>query len=196
MNIGGLLGGLIIGVWGGTRPRIHTIMVGIMTAGIAFAAFGLVRSPIAMGTAVFIMMIPLPMANALFMSIIQAKVAPDIQGRVFAALTQVSMLLMPISYLITGPLVDQVIAPQLGLPVWERYAPLFGTDAGAPSAVVIVVSSLLVAVLSLAVYSLPAIRHMEASMPDYVTEPDAGERPSDVDVDVKPGGKLSSPAVA
>jgi hypothetical protein len=177
MNIGGLIGGLIIGVWGGTRPRIHTIMVAIITTGIAVTAFGLVRSPVAMGTALFIMMLPLPMANALFMSIIQVKVAPDIQGRVFAIITQVSMVLMPISYLISGPLVDQVIAPQLSQPVWERFAPIFGTDAGSPSAVMIVIAGALVTVISILAYATPALRRMEASLPDYIVtnEPDPSE---------------------
>lgn len=172
MNIGGLLGGVIIGVWGGTRPRIHTIMLGIVISGVALSIFGLMRLPVGMTAALFVVMMPLPMANALFMSIMQTKVAPDIQGRVFAALSQVSMILMPISYLIVGPLVDQVITPQLNQPGWAQLAPVFGTDAGSPSAVVIVIGGALVALLSLAVYALPAVRRMEATLPDYVTDPD------------------------
>jgi MFS transporter, DHA3 family, macrolide efflux protein len=172
MNAGGLLGGIIISVWGGTRPRIHTIMIGIAIAGLAFATFGLVRSPVAMGAALFILMMPLPMANALFMSIMQSKVAPDIQGRVFAVLTQVSMVLTPVSYLITGPLVDQVITPQLTQPAWQGIAPIFGTDAGAPSAVVIVICGTFVALISLAAYALPAIRRMESTLPEYVVDDD------------------------
>lgn len=182
MNIGGLVGGLMISVWGGTRPRIHTIMVGIITTGVAITAFGLLRSPVAMGVALFVMMLPLPMANALFMSIIQVKVAPDIQGRVFAILTQIAMILMPISYLMAGPLVDQVIAPQLSQPVWERYAPIFGTDAGSPSAVVIVIAGVLVTLISIIAYATPALRRMEATLPDYVASAEpASSQPAPVE---------------
>lgn len=188
MNIGGLVGGIIIGVWGGTRPRMHTIMPGIVIAGIALMVFGLMRLPAGMSAALFFGMMPLPMANALFMSIMQAKVAPDIQGRVFAALSQVSMILMPLSYLMVGPLVDRVITPQLSQPGWTPLAPVFGTDAGAPSAVVIVVCGALVALLSLAVYALPAVRRMEATLPDYVTDPEAADDQADDQADAVTGG--------
>ena len=107
------------------------------------------------------------MVNASFMSMMQAKTPPDVQGRIFAALGQVSMFLMPISYLLSGPLADHVFEPAVGGAGWDTVAPLMGTQAGAGMGLMMFLAGTGIALVTLAVYALPAIRNLESSMPDY-----------------------------
>ncbi len=171
LDLGAIIGGVIIGVWGGTRPRIHTILPGVIIGGVFLAVIGLAQSPVVMAAAMFLMMLPLPMSNAVSMSLIQAKVPPDIQGRVFAALGQMSMVLIPLSYLLIGPLADQVVEPAVGKTGWESVAPLVGSSTGSGYALLILIAGVIVAVSSALVYAIPRIRRMEYELPDYVAQP-------------------------
>jgi MFS transporter, DHA3 family, macrolide efflux protein len=170
MNVGALLGGIAIGVWGGTRPRMHTMMPAMMISAASLAFIGTAQSATALGIGLFLLMLPLPAVNALFFSMMQAKVAPDIQGRVFAVLGQVSMLLTPLSYLVIGPLADRVFEPAVGQPGWEAFAPLVGNTAGAGFGLIMLVAGAIVFVTSVVVYAIPATRKLESNLPDYVVE--------------------------
>lgn len=170
MNIGGLAGGIIIGVWGGTRPRIHTVMVGIIAGGVMLAIFGTSQTPLALTVSLFLMMLPMPMVNAPIMSMLQAKVPPDVQGRVFAVLGQLSTFLMPISMLIVAPLADQVFEPAVGTPEWAAVAPLVGTGSGAGIGLIYVIAGVLMAATTALMYAWPYIRRLEADLPDYVPQ--------------------------
>lgn len=177
MSAGSIVGGVIMSAWGGTRPRIHTIMPGIAVAGACLALYGLGRSPLALGATLFLLMLPLPMVNAAFMSIMQAKVPPDLQGRVFAAMSQISIGLMPIALALVGPLADRVFEPAVGGPGWELVAPLVGSEPGAGMGLMLLVAGSLIALLTVVVYSRRSVRQMEATLPDYVAVAQGAEPP-------------------
>ncbi len=167
MSAGAILGGVIMSIWGGTRPRVHTILPGIAIVGVMFALFGITRAPVLMGLVLFGLMIPLPMINAAFDSVLQVKTPPDVQGRVFAAVTQLAMLLSPVAYLLAGPLADHVFEPAINRPIWDVVAPLVGRQAGAGMGLMAVFAGLIIAVIGMAFYALPVLRRMEATLPDY-----------------------------
>lgn len=167
MSVGAILGGVVMGIWGGTRPRIHTIMPGIIVVGFAMGFYGVGRSSFALGAALFIMMVPLPMINASFSSIMQVKIPPDIQGRVFAVLGQISMMLAPLALVIAGPLADKVFEPAVGRDGWEIFAPLVGSEAGAGMGLIMLICGVITVLVSIVAYGSPMVRHMEAALPDY-----------------------------
>lgn len=175
-NLSGIAGAVVMGAWGGTRPRIHTIMPGIIIGSSFMALVGMSQSPLILAVTLFCFMFPLPSVNASFTSLLQAKVPPDIQGRVFALFGQLAMLLMPLSYLIVGPLADNVFEPAIGQPGWEIIAPLVGSEAGAGMGMIFFLAGTLTALISLVVYAVPATRHMEAGLVDY--EPITTEQPA------------------
>ncbi len=170
MNLGAIVGGVIMSAWGGTRPRIYTIMGGIIVSSLGLAAYGLSRSPWALGAALFVLMFPMAFVNAAFMSILQIKIPPDLQGRVFAVVMQLAMLLSPIAFLLVGPLADQVFEPAVDRPGWERIAPLVGNQPGAGMGLIMLLGGVVIGVLSLAMVALRAVRHMETDLPDYKVE--------------------------
>jgi DHA3 family macrolide efflux protein-like MFS transporter len=170
MSLGALAGASMMAVWGGTRPRIHTLLPGMLIAGLMLVLYGIVRTPLLLGIVLFLVLLPLPITNAVFKSIMQVKTPPDMQGRVFAIVFQLAFLATPISFLITGPLVDKLIEPAVGGPGWHIVEPLVGSQSGAGMGLVIAAAGVLIIVITLSIYALPAIRKLEADLPDYKPE--------------------------
>ena len=169
-SFGAIAGGIIIGIWGGTKPRIHTIMPGIIVSAVFLVLVGVSQTTILLGVTLFMLEFPPPMINAVAMSLLQAKVAPDVQGRVFAALGQMATVLIPVAYLVVGPLADNVFEPAVGAPGWERVAPLVGSTTGSGMGLMMVIAGGVLLITTVAVYAVPRIRHMEAELPDYVAQ--------------------------
>jgi MFS family permease len=169
-NIGAIAGAVTLGVWGGTRKRMNTILPGILIAGILIGASGMAQNAIVMGILMFAFMYPLPMVNGLFMSMMQAKVAPDMQGRVFAVVGQFSTLLMPLSFLLVGPLADNVFSPAVGTEGWSTFAPFVGTDAGSGYGLMMVIVGIIGTGITLIAWAIPQIRNLESLLPDYVAD--------------------------
>lgn len=170
-SVGGIAGGIIIGVWGGTRPRMKMIVWGLASLGLSLTAYGISRSPLTLGLSMFLFILPLPIINAGAMSIFQAKIPPDLQGRVFAALQQMSILISPIAFLIAGPLADFVFEPAVNTSGWRLFAPLLGDKAGSGMGLLIVVCGILLTINGIILFYVRQIRDLEAILPDYENSP-------------------------
>jgi hypothetical protein len=86
---------------------------------------------------------------------------------VFAAYLQAANILAPIAYLVAGPLADRVFEPARRLPAWQGVGWLVGSGPGAGMGLMFVVAGLAGLALSLAAYATPAVRRMEADLPDH-----------------------------
>jgi MFS family permease len=167
MNLGALAGAALIAAWGGTRPRIHTIFPSMLVTGLMFLVYGMARTPWVLGAALFILMIPLPLSQALIVSILQLKTPPDMQGRIFAVVRQLGFLGATASFLLVGPLVDRVLEPAVGGPGWAWAKPIVGSQPGAGMGLLLVLTGLIILGVTCAVYASPAVRRLEAALPDY-----------------------------
>lgn len=170
-NAGMLIGGIIISIWGGTRPRIHTIMPSLIVMGIFITIMGMTRTTTSLAIIAFVALLPNAFGNVLFMSMMQSKVAPDVQGRVFAVIGQLAMLMTPIALLMAGSLADNVFEPLVNQPIWANFAPFFGSEAGAGMGMMIAIVGMIVALEGILMYAHPAVRHMETILPDYEAHP-------------------------
>lgn len=110
MGIGVIMGGLSLGVWGGFRRRIHTSLFGVIGMGISILLVGLAPdwafAPVV--GLVGVMGLMMSFANGPLMAIMQATIAPSMQGRVFTLLTSGSTLMMPLGLIAGGPLADAI----------------------------------------------------------------------------------------
>jgi DHA3 family macrolide efflux protein-like MFS transporter len=167
LNFGALAGAVAMAVWGGTRPRIHTVMLAAIMVGAFLALAGVSRGALSIGASLFMLMFAIPFIEAASMSIFQAKTAPDLQGRVFAAVGQITALLRPAAYLVVGPLADRVFEPARRTPLWRHVAWLVGAGQGAGIGLMFVIAGTLALFLGLAFYGIPAIRWMETNLPDH-----------------------------
>ncbi len=109
-GVGMLAGGLLLSVWGGFRRRVYTSLSAMVVGGLAIAAVGLVPSggfPLALA-ALFLAGAMNPLINGPLFAILQATVAPDMQGRIFTLVNALAMAMMPLSLALAGPVSDVV----------------------------------------------------------------------------------------
>lgn len=190
-SFGLIAGGLSTTLLPSKFSRVRVSMMGMVVAGVGLAVFGTVRTPIALVLVGFVMALPYKMFNALFMSILQAKIPPDMQGRVFSLLTQVATFAMPITYIVTGPLIDEILEPAVGGSGWSVFAPLLGSEAGAGIGLYMLFCGSLLAIGSLVVYAVPSVRNLERELPDYLPEAESETVP---DQPITEGVPIAEPA--
>ena len=106
--IGMLLGGLAIGAWGGFKNRVKTMLTGLAAFGLFTLGFGLTQELWIYLILMAIVGLTMPLVNSPMMSMIQEKVEPDKQGRVFSLMQILFTSLMPLSMLFFGPMADIV----------------------------------------------------------------------------------------
>jgi DHA3 family macrolide efflux protein-like MFS transporter len=114
-GIGIIIGGLVLGAWGGFKKRILTCMVGIIGMGVGILVFGLLPQKwffVALG-GIFLLGAMQVLANGPLHAILQAAVDPNMQGRVFSLLGAGASAMSPLSLLIAGPVSDW-----LGVRTW------------------------------------------------------------------------------
>ncbi|MBI5053655.1 MAG: hypothetical protein HZB52_10370, partial [Chloroflexi bacterium] len=153
MSGGAFVGAMLISIWGGTRPRMHTILIGFLITGAMFFVYGVARTPLWLALSIFILMIPLPISNAVSISIFQLKTPPNMQGRLFSIFSQLALLASTSSFLFTALLVDNVIQPE---------AQISGIGT-----LLIVTGAIILLVTIIAYFSNP-IRQLEKLLPDYI----------------------------
>jgi len=166
---GAIAGALAMAAWGGTRPRIHTVMASTLLAGVGISLTGLARSAVPLAASLFLLTFVIPFANAALSSIFQGRVAPGLQGRVFAAMGQLGALLAPLASLTAGPLADRVFEPAVARPGWRAVAWAVGAAPGAGIGLMYVIAGLWMVGLTAAFYASPAVRRVEAAPPDHPT---------------------------
>lgn len=112
---GMLVGGLVLGVWGGFKNRVLSLAASILLMGVSLIVSGLL--PVK-GFAVFVLCSTLMGFSAPFYSgvqtaLFQEKISPEYLGRVFALLGSVVSVAMPL-----GLVLSALFADTLGVNRW------------------------------------------------------------------------------
>jgi DHA3 family macrolide efflux protein-like MFS transporter len=166
-SLGAFAGASLIAVWGGTRPRMNTLILGSLLTGVMFLFFGVLRTPLPIAVSLFLLFMNLPIIQTMYISILQAKTPPDLQGRIFAFNDQLGFIGSTTSFALTGYLVDKVINPFVGTQAWAMFQPIVGNNAGAGIGLVEVVTGFIILAATIAVYASIHIRELEVRLPDY-----------------------------
>jgi DHA3 family macrolide efflux protein-like MFS transporter len=108
-SVGILLGGLILGIWGGFKRKIVTAQSGLIVMGLLAIAIGLLPSNMFwLGMIVNLLFgLAQPIVNGSYGATLQAVIAPEMQGRVFSFIFSAAMLVSPIALMISGPFADR-----------------------------------------------------------------------------------------
>lgn len=167
--IGGVIGGVVMSAWGGFKRRVHGVLLGWIVAGIGMAIAGLQGGLPVWITGMVCMALVNALINGSNQAIWQLKVAPDVQGRVFAARRIIAQFSSPVSPLIAGTLADFVMEPQLraagGLAT--AFGWLVGSGPGAGMGLLIMFCGLCGTLAGSAGYFIPAIVNAETILPDH-----------------------------
>jgi len=124
------------------------------------AALGLIQSAM------------LAFAGSSIRTIWQAKIPPQLLGRVFSTLATVAGLLMLTTMLAGGPLADRIFEPAMQSSPWLRnvVGNLVGTGPGSGIGLMILIGGAVAALICAGSLLLKPIRHIETSIPDYEEE--------------------------
>jgi len=167
--LGGLAGGLMLTVWGGPRRKVDGVLMGIMVSSLFMSVFGLGREMYVWSLASFMGMFLIPVANGSSQAIWQAKVEPDLQGRVFSARLLIAQVSGPVSMLLGGLLADYVFEPAMmpGGSLASLFSGLVGIGPGAGMSLIFVITGILGVIVGLAGYAINSVRNVESTLPDH-----------------------------
>jgi predicted MFS family arabinose efflux permease len=176
-GVGGLVGGLVLSVWGGTKRKVHGVLLGMAFSSASTILLGIGQSLPIWIVGAFLTMFFLPFINGSNQAIWQAKIPPDVQGRVFSVRRWIAQITAPVAMFAAGPIADLWLEPamQPGGSLANIFGGIIGTGPGAGMALMFVFSGLLGIIVGLGGYLFPAIRNAETILPDAVIEEETQE---------------------
>lgn len=169
VGLGMLAGGIVSSVWAGPKRRITAVFTYIGLALLGMLLAGLRPDAFFVGIGLFWLMFFVPLASSASHAVFQSKVAPDVQGRVFSIRGMIARSVMPVSYLLAGPLADQVFGPLMDVNgAWANsfLGSLLDTGAGRGIGLMFVLSAILAIVVTGLSFANPHIRNIEDELPD------------------------------
>lgn len=170
-GMGMLVGSLAVSTLGAPKKRVKTLLGVIWITAIGLGLAGLRDSIVMMSAGFFIMMITIPFASASSQAIFQVKVPASMQGRVFAIRTVFSRLMLPLAFLISGPLADKIFEPMMmdgGRLAQSFIGQVIGVGPGRGIGLMYVIG--MVGTMLAIVFTLanPRVRNVETELPDVV----------------------------
>jgi DHA3 family macrolide efflux protein-like MFS transporter len=171
-GVGMLAGSLAMSVWGGPKRRIYGLIIARLLAGGFIALGGVRQSAVLFGVAAFGFFFTLPFDSSSVRAIIQAKVSPDVQGRIFALIAMIADIVLLITYPAAGPLADYVFEPLLSVKgvLASSVGRLIGIGPGRGIGLIFVLSGLILAASAIGGYLYPRLRWVEDELPDIATD--------------------------
>ncbi|MEJ2406194.1 MAG: MFS transporter [Candidatus Thiodiazotropha sp.] len=173
-GIGMLIGSLVMSVWGGPSHLMKAVFGLMLICGICTFTAGLQASVLLIACSAFVFFFCVPIINGCSQVILQRKVAPALQGRVFALEGAIGSASLPLAYVIAGPLADHVFEPFMisDSPIANSFGHIIGTGPGRGIALLFIVTGALTIVLTLLARRYPRLRCIESELPDNI--PDEG----------------------
>lgn len=146
---GMVLGGFILGLWGGFKKRTNTIFVSILLMGAALMVSGLLPPGgfVVFAVYCFAMGFSAPFYSAVQTALFQQRIEPQYMGRVFSLTGSIMSLVMPLGLVVSGLLADSI-----GVPTW------------------FLISGVLIAGIAVLVPALRPIRQLDAAAGEDVSQ--------------------------
>ena len=101
-----LLGGILLGTWGGFKNRNKTLIMGIILYSIFAILLGISTQFWIFAIVMFFVSFSIPIIQTTTMTILQENVKLEMQGRIFSLLNAIFSGIMPLGMLLFGVLAD------------------------------------------------------------------------------------------
>ena len=169
---GMLVGSLAMSIWGGPKRRIYGVLNFELLSGVCFMLIGLRPAFWSVMLGVFGAHATIAIIYGSNQAIWQSKVAPGVQGRVFATQQMIARAATPLAFLLAGPLAERFFEPLLTAsgPLVAGVGGIIGTGAGRGIGLLFILMGVAKIVVSLGAYLNPSIRYVEDELPDVVVE--------------------------
>ena len=173
LSVGGagmVLGGLLMATWGPSRRLVKLNLGFLLLSGVGIVLVGLRPSPALIAAGLFVFYFSFAVAGAASSALFQRKVAPEVQGRVFATTQMLGFVGEPFAYLLVGPLAEFVFGPLLmpGGGLAGSVGHVLGVGEGRGMGLLAVITGSLIVITTALTYLLPSVRRLEQELPDEV----------------------------
>ena len=168
--IGVIAGGIAMSAWGGFKKRVHGVLLGWAYSGLIGTTLLGLKYGLPLWIPVMILgSLSMPLINGSNQAIWQAKVAPDLQGRVFSARRLIAWFANPISPIIGGTLADFVLEPAMRTQsaLSSTFGWITGTGPGTGMGVLQLFCGLAITLVGISGYLIPAVRNVDELLPDH-----------------------------
>ena len=169
---GMLVGTLIMSIWGGPSQQIHGVFGSTLMRGMLLLLGGMQPNVMLVAIAAFLFIACVPVSAVASQTIWQRKVAPNVQGRVFAIRAMIARSCQPLAYFVAGPLADNLFEPLLieGGGLATNLGQIIGVGPGRGIGLMFMLLGLLLVITTLMAYMYPRLRQLEDELPDVVTD--------------------------
>jgi MFS family permease len=167
--VGLLAGSLFVSITGRPRDRLLGLYTGIGAMGAGLLLVGLRPSLVVIVLGAVLLNMSHPAAGAGSQAIWQAKVPPEMQGRVFAIRQMSAISSSPVAYLTAGWLADSVFEPLFVDDDLGVVTDVIGAGPGRGIGAIYVLLGLLVIGVAAAAWRHPRIRNLDLEVPDHVS---------------------------
>ncbi len=170
-GIGGVLGGVLVGIWGGPKRKIHGLLLGAMVSCLfGVVLLGIGQTLVVWGVGAFLAVALTPMVQGSSNAIWQTKVPANVQGRVFSARIVIGQIGGALALPVGGLLADRAFEPLMrGSSALARtMSPLVGSGPGAGMGLMFVLFGILGTLASAGGYLYRPVREIETLLPDAV----------------------------
>jgi len=166
---GGILGGLVMAIWG-PRKRMWAILGFGIFQEVLMVFTGSMVNPLFIGIGFFLFFLGAPIVAGCDTVIWQCKIPPEIQGRVFGARRIITMGSVPIGYLIAGPLADYIFEPMM-MPngaLAGTVGKIIGVGKGRGIGLMFVLGGIILMIITTIAFFIPRLRNLEDEIPDVI----------------------------
>ncbi|MEV0378542.1 amino acid adenylation domain-containing protein [Nonomuraea sp. NPDC050643] len=159
-GLGAAAGTGLVLVWGGTRRRATGMVGFVIGSGLSMILMGAWPTLWVVAAGLFFRLACMSITNAHWLSIIQVKVGPELQGRVLAVNVMLATAMQPLGFLSAGPLA-------------EVAQPYTSGGSGRGAALVLLVSGVLLVIWAVLGLRYRTLHYLEDLVPDAAPPPEA-----------------------
>jgi MFS family permease len=169
-GIGGLLGGILMSLWGGTKRRSEGMIEFGFLIGLGYMIMGSIPVIGVIIVGVFLYGISMSLVNSHWQTLIQSKVRAELLARVFAINQLFVLPTIPLGYFIGGKLSEHIFKPLFAQneKAVETFGWLVGTGETRGIALLFLIIGTCTLLWSLLCFHYKPLRYMDDILPDAV----------------------------
>jgi DHA3 family macrolide efflux protein-like MFS transporter len=172
-----VVAGIFLTTWGSIRRPARVIILGwLISSLLGITLLGIGQTLLIWLVAVVVNSIFDPIVNVALDTMLQSKIPPDLQGRVFSASDFIAQAMVPFTPLLAGYFGDRIFEPamQTGGVLATTFGWLVGTGPGSGFGLLILLCGIGGTLVGIAGYLISSIRDVDELLPEFRRLPPIG----------------------